>query len=63
MDPETNECSIAYHNINYTQGVSNGVHGLLVFDDEIYMCLATDNYDGKGPPAASSWPAPIPPRV
>ena len=48
VDPETNECSIAYHNINYTQGVSNGVHGLLVFDDEIYMCLATDNYDGKG---------------
>ena len=26
VDPETNECSIAYHNINYTQGVSNGVH-------------------------------------
>ena len=50
VDPETNECSIAYHNINYTQGVSNGVHGLLVFDDEIYMCLATDNYDGKGTP-------------
>lgn len=35
VDPETNECSIAYHNINYAQGVSNGVHGLLVFDDEI----------------------------
>ena len=50
VDPETNECSIAYHNINYTQGVSNGVHGLLVFDDEIYMCLASDNYDGKGTP-------------
>ena len=50
VDPETNECSIAYHNINYTRGVSNGVHGLLVFDDEIYMCLATDNYDGKGTP-------------
>ena len=50
VDPETNECSIAYHNINYTQGVSNGVHGLLVFDDEIYMCLATDNYDGNGTP-------------
>lgn len=41
---------MAYHNINYTQGVSNGVHGLLVFDDEIYMCLASDNYDGKGTP-------------
>lgn len=50
VDPETNECRIAYHNINYTRGVSNGVHGLLVFDDEIYMCLATDNYDGKGTP-------------
>ena len=48
--PETNECRIAYHNTNYTQGVSNGVHGLLVFDDEIYMCLASDNYDGKGTP-------------
>ena len=50
VDPETNECRIAYHNTNYTRGVSNGVHGLLVFDDEIYMCLASDNYDGKGTP-------------
>ena len=50
VDPETNECRIAYHNTNYARGVSNGVHGLLVFDDEIYMCLASDNYDGKGTP-------------
>ena len=50
VDPATNATQIVYHNINRTQGVSNGVHGLLVYDDEILMCLATDNYDGKGTP-------------
>ena len=50
IDPETNSASIVYYNINYTRGVSNGVHGLLVYDNEILMCLATDNYDGNGTP-------------
>lgn len=50
VDPATNECTIAYHNINRARGVANGVHGLLVYDGEILMCLATDNYDGKGTP-------------
>lgn len=50
VDPATNECTIAYHNINRTRGVANGVHGLLVYDGEILMCLATDNYDGNGTP-------------
>lgn len=48
VDPETNEARIAYYSINRAQGVSNGVHGLLVYDGEILMCLANDNYDGKG---------------
>lgn len=50
IDPVTNEAKIAYYNINMTRGVSNGVHGLLVYDNEILMCLATDNYDGNGTP-------------
>ena len=50
VDPATNETQIVYHNINRTRGVANGVHGLLVYDDEILMCLATDNYDGNGTP-------------
>lgn len=50
VDPETNKTNIVYYNINYTRGVSCGVHGLLVYDDEILMCLATDNYDGNGTP-------------
>lgn len=50
IDPATNEAEIAYYNINMTRGVSNGVHGLLVYDDEILMCLATDNYDGNKTP-------------
>ena len=50
IDPATNEANIVYYNINRTRGVSNGVHGLLVYDGEILMCLATDNYDGKGTP-------------
>lgn len=50
IDPQTNDTKIVYYNTNYTQGVSNGVHGLLVYDNEILMCLATDNYDGKGTP-------------
>lgn len=50
IDPTTNEAEIAYYNINMTRGVSNGVHGLLVYDDEILMCLATDNYDGNKTP-------------
>lgn len=50
VDPATNEVRIAYYNIRYTRGVSNGVHGLLVYDGEILMCLATDNYDGNKTP-------------
>lgn len=50
IDPETREANIAYYNYNRTPGVSNGVHGLLVYDGEILMCLATDNYDGNGTP-------------
>ncbi len=50
IDPTTNETNISYYNINMTRGVANGVHGLLVYDDEILMCLATDNYDGNGTP-------------
>lgn len=50
IDPATNEAEIAYYNINMTRGVSNGVHGLLVYDNEILMCLATDNYDGNKTP-------------
>ena len=50
VDPATNEARIAYYNIRYTRGVSNGVHGLMVYDGEILMCLATDNYDGNKTP-------------
>ncbi len=50
VDPATNEARIAYYNIRYTRGVSNGVHGLLAYDGEILMCLATDNYDGNKTP-------------
>ena len=50
IDPATNEADIVYYNINMTRGVANGVHGLLVYDGEILMCLATDNYDGNGTP-------------
>lgn len=50
IDPETNEARIAFYNVNYTRGISNSVHGLLVYDDEILMCLATDNYDGNHNP-------------
>lgn len=48
VDPLTNTAQIAYYNTRFTPGVSNGVHGLLVYDNEILMCLATDNYDGHG---------------
>lgn len=34
VGPSTNECTIAYHNLNRTRGVANGVHGLLVYDGE-----------------------------
>lgn len=55
VDPATNEAKIVYYNINTTgqhgyDGVSNGVHGLLVFDDEILMCLATDDLNRDGTP-------------
>ena len=50
VDPQTNEARIAYYHINNTRGVSNGVHGLLVHDGELLMCLATDDYDGNGTP-------------
>ena len=50
VDPVTNEARIVYYNTNFTRGVSNGVHGLLVYDGEILMCLATDNYDGNKTP-------------
>ena len=48
VDPLTNTARIAYYNIRNARGVSNGVHGLLVYDGEILMCLATDDYDGHG---------------
>lgn len=58
VNPETNEAKIVYHNTNVRSqnasaysGVSNGVHGLLVFDDEILMCLATDNLQKFDPNA------------
>lgn len=58
VDPETNEAQIVYYNIIKSNsgasgysGVSNGVHGLLVYDDEIYMCLATDNLKSFDPNA------------
>ena len=50
VDPLTNTARIAYYDIRFTPGVSNGVHGLLVYDNEILMCLATDNYDGNKTP-------------
>ena len=50
VDPATNEARIAYHHINRTRGISNGVHGLITCGDELLMCLATDDYDGKGTP-------------
>ena len=50
VDPATNTAKIAYYNIRYTKGVSNGVHGLMVYDGEILMCLATDDYDGNHTP-------------
>ena len=50
VDPETNSARIAYYDIRYTQGVSNGVHGLVEYDGELLMCLATDNYDGNKTP-------------
>lgn len=56
VDPLTNDAKIVYYNINRSNaastaaygGVSNGVHGLLVFDDEILMCLATDDLNRDG---------------
>lgn len=50
VDPETNSARIAYYDIRYTQGVSNGVHGLVEYGGELLMCLATDNYDGNKTP-------------
>lgn len=50
VDPLTNTAQIAYYNTRFTPGVSNGVHGLLVYDNEILMCLATDDYDGSKTP-------------
>ena len=56
VDPATNEAKIVYHNIRVPKpnvgsygGVSNGVHGLMVYDDEILMCLAVDDYDEETP--------------
>ncbi len=50
VDPTTNKAQIVYYNKNITSAstkdygsVSCGVHGLLVYDDEILMCLATDD--------------------
>lgn len=50
VDPQTNTAQIAYYNIRNARGVSNGMHGLLVYDNEILMCLATDDYDGSKTP-------------
>ncbi len=48
VDPETNDAQIVYYNRNVTSNkdygsVSCGVHGLLVYDNEILMCLATSD--------------------
>ena len=55
VDPATNEAQIVYHNIRIPKksgsydNVANGVHGLMVYDDEILMCLAVDDYDSETP--------------
>lgn len=51
VDPTTNDAQIVYYNKNITSAaikeaygsVSCGVHGLIVYDNEILMCLATDD--------------------
>ena len=48
VDPETNDAQIVYYNKNASSNkaygsVSCGVHGLIVYDDEILMCLATSD--------------------
>lgn len=48
VDPETNDAQIVYYNKNVSSNVaygsvSCGVHGLIVYDDEILMCLATSD--------------------
>ncbi len=50
VNPTTNKAQIVYHNSRSTPGVASGVHGLIVYDDQILMCLATDKYDEKGLP-------------
>ena len=50
VDPYTNEAQIAYYNNRFNRAVASGVHGLIVYDGEILMSLATDNYDGNGTP-------------
>ena len=50
VDPYTNEAQIAYYNTRFNRVVASGVHGLIVYDGEILMCLATDNYDGNKTP-------------
>ena len=50
VDPYTNEAQIAYYNNRFNRVVASGVHGLIVYDGEILMCLATDNYDGNKTP-------------
>ena len=48
VDPETNDAQIVYYNKNVSSNqaygsVSCGVHGLIVYDGEILMCLATSD--------------------
>ena len=50
VDPYTNEAQIAYYNTRFNRVVASGVHGLIVYDGEILMCLATDDYDGNKTP-------------
>ena len=50
VDPYTNEAQIAYYNNRFNRAVASGVHGLIVYDGEILMCLATDDYDGNKTP-------------
>lgn len=57
VDPETNTAKIAYAEkitgVSPSAGhegekVANGVHGLVEYDGQLLMCLATSDYDGDG---------------
>ncbi len=50
VEYENNECRIAYHGTNYTQGVSMAFTACWCSMTRSLYCLASDNYDGKGYP-------------